>query len=452
MLSIPQDVALILRLLRQVGHLAYVVGGCVRDALLGRTPKDWDICTSATPEEMQRIFSGYHVVETGLKHGTLTVVLHHVPYEVTTFRVEEGYADHRHPDQVRFVHDVREDLARRDFTVNAMAWSPEEGLVDAFGGREDLRAGIIRCVGDPYTRFGEDALRILRALRFASTYAFQIDGDTAAAIHALHPTLCHVAAERIRVELGKLLCGQAAAEILRQYPDVLHTVLPETQAMFGFEQHSPYHRYDVWEHTLHALKAAEAEETLRWAVLLHDTGKPEAFTLDDAGTGHAYGHAKISRDKAESAMARLKMDRATWEDVTTLVERHDIPLPPDRRTMKRRLRQLGERRLRLLIQLQRADALGTGTRVPQEVEQMTQERTQTLKTLLAEDACVSLRQLQVNGRDLLAAGIPAGKILGQTLERLLEEVMEETLPNQREPLLHRAVELVREGGTHGQME
>lgn len=161
MLSIPQDVALILRLLRQVDHLAYVVGGCVRDALLGRTPKDWDICTSATPEEMQRIFSGYHVVETGLKHGTLTVVLHHVPYEVTTFRVEEGYADHRHPDQVRFVHDVREDLARRDFTVNAMAWSPEEGLVDAFGGREDLRAGIIRCVGDPYTRFGEDALRIL---------------------------------------------------------------------------------------------------------------------------------------------------------------------------------------------------------------------------------------------------------------------------------------------------
>lgn len=252
--------------------------------------------------------------------------------------------------------------------------------------------------------------------------------------------------------LGKLLCGQAAAEILRQYPDVLHAVLPETQAMFGFEQHSPYHRYDVWEHTLHALKAAETEETLRWAVLLHDTGKPEAFTLDDAGTGHAYGHAKISRDKAESAMARLKMDRATWEDVTTLVERHDIPLPPDRRTMKRRLRQLGERRLRLLIQLQRADALGTGTRVPQEVEQMTQERTQTLKTLLAEDACVSLRQLQVNGRDLLAAGIPAGKILGQTLERLLEEVMEETLPNQREPLLHRAAELVREGGTHGQME
>lgn len=202
MLLIPQDVALILRLLRQAGHLAYVVGGCVRDALLGRTPKDWDICTSATPEEMQRIFSGYHVVETGLKHGTLTVVLHHVPYEVTTFRVEEGYADHRHPDQVRFVHNVREDLARRDFTVNAMAWSPEEGLVDAFGGREDLRAEIIRCVGDPYTRFGEDALRILRALRFASTYAFQIDGDTAAAIHALHPTLCHVAAERIRVELA----------------------------------------------------------------------------------------------------------------------------------------------------------------------------------------------------------------------------------------------------------
>lgn len=452
MLSIPQDADLILRLCRQAGHQAYVVGGCVRDALLGMTPKDWDICTSATPEEMQRIFQGYHVVETGLKHGTLTVVLQHIPYEVTTFRVEEGYADHRHPDQVRFVHDVREDLARRDFTVNAMAWSPEEGLVDAFGGQADLRAGMIRCVGDPYTRFGEDALRILRALRFASTYGFDIDEATAAAIHALHPTLCHVAAERIRVEMGKLLCGRAAAEILRQYPDVLHTILPETQAMYGFEQHTPYHRYDVWEHTLHALAATPAEETLRWAVLLHDAGKPEAFTRDDAGIGHAYGHEKISREKAESAMARLRMDRATWEHVTTLVEVHDIPLPPERRIMKRRLRQLGEYRLRLLIQLQRADAIGTGTRATQEIEQLTTERSQLLEALLAEDACVSLKQLQVNGRDLLAAGVPAGKALGQTLDRLLEEVMEETLPNQREALLARAMKLAQEGGIHGKME
>lgn len=452
MLSIPQDAALILRLCRQAGHQAYVVGGCVRDALLGRTPQDWDICTSATPQEMLRIFDGYRVVETGLKHGTLTVVLGHTPYEVTTFRVEEGYADHRHPDQVRFVHDVREDLARRDFTVNAMAWSPEEGLVDAFGGQEDLRVGIIRCVGDAATRFGEDALRILRALRFAAAYGFRIDGDTSAAIHALQPTLRHVAAERIRVELGKLLCGRSAAEILRQYPDVLHTILPETRAMYGFEQHTPYHRYDVWEHTLHALDAAPAEEILRWALLLHDTGKPEAFTLDAAGVGHAYGHGKISAEKAESAMARLKMDRATWEDVTSLVEKHDMPLPVERKLMKRCLRQLGERRLRLLIRLQCADALGTGNCLREEAEQLARARFQLLDELLAEDACVSLKQLQVNGRDLLAAGHPAGKALGQTLERLLEEVMEETLPNQREALLRRAGELAREGGPHGQVE
>lgn len=452
MLSIPQDAALILRLCRQAGHQAYVVGGCVRDALLGRAPQDWDICTSATPQEMLRIFDGYRVVETGLKHGTLTVVLGHTPYEVTTFRVEEGYADHRHPDQVRFVHDVREDLARRDFTVNAMAWSPEEGLVDAFGGREDLRAGIIRCVGDAATRFGEDALRILRALRFAAAYGFRIDGDTSAAIHALHPTLRHVAAERIRVELGKLLCGRSAAEILRQYPDVLHTILPETRAMYGFEQHTPYHRYDVWEHTLHALDAAPAEEILRWALLLHDTGKPETFTLDAAGVGHAYGHGKISTEKAESAMARLKMDRATWEDVTALVEKHDLPLPVDRKLMKCRLRQLGERRLRLLIRLQCADALGTGNCPREEAERLAQARFQLLEELLAEDACVSLKQLQVNGRDLMEAGCPAGKALGLILERLLEEVMEETLPNQREALLRRAGELAREGGPHEQVE
>ena len=452
MLSIPRNVAWLLRQCRQAGYAAYVVGGCVRDALLGRAPKDWDLCTSATPQEMLRVFAGAHVVETGLKHGTLTVVLDHIPYEVTTFRVEEGYADHRHPDRVRFVHDVREDLARRDFTVNAMAWSPEEGLVDAFGGQEDLRTGVIRCVGEPDTRFGEDALRILRALRFAATYAFRIDGGTSASIHRLHPTLRHVAAERIRVELGKLLCGSAAAEILRLYPDVLHTVLPETATMYGFDQRTPHHRYDVWEHTLHALAAIPGEETLRWAALLHDAGKPEAFTLDASGVGHAYGHGKISLEKAESAMARLKMDRSTWEDVTLLVEKHDLPLSSERQLMKRRLHQLGERRLRMLIQLQRADALGKGTLAPEEVEEATRERCRTLDALVAEDACVSLRQLAVRGGDLLSAGIPAGRALGQILERLLEEVMEEALPNQREALLRRALEMAREGGSHGQME
>ena len=452
MLTIPADAAYILEKLNQAGHQAYVVGGCVRDALLGREPKDWDVCTSAAPEIMKQIFQDCHVVETGLQHGTLTVVLHHVPYEVTTFRVDEGYADHRHPDHVRFVTDVREDLARRDFTVNAMAWHPKTGLVDAFHGREDLAAGVLRCVGEPSLRFEEDALRILRALRFASVYDFRIEEKTAEAIHALHPTLTRVAAERIRVELGKLLCGRAAAGILRAYPDVLHTILPETATMYGFEQHTQHHAYDVWEHTLHALAAAPAGETLRFAILLHDAGKPEAFTLDAEGVGHMYGHAKLSAEKAESAMARLKMDWATWENVVLLVEKHDIPLEAERKMMKRRLNQLGERRLRLLIQLQRADALGKGTEEPEAVEARTKQQEAVLTKLLAENACVTLKQLAVSGRDLMQAGVPAGKQIGVVLNALLVEVMDEKTPNERESLLQRAKQLQAAGGAYGQVE
>ena len=252
MLTIPAGADFILRRLMENGFDAYVVGGCVRDSLLGLFPHDWDICTSARPEQMQAVFADCRVIETGLKHGTLTVLHDRIPYEVTTFRVDGGYTDHRHPDNVSFVSNVVDDLARRDFTVNAMAWNPQTGLVDAFHGQEDLRAGIIRAVGDPKTRFTEDALRILRALRFASVYGFRIDDATSQAAHDLRHTLTDVAAERIRVELAKLLCGQGAADILRAYPDVVFVLLPQLRAMHGFDQHNPHHRYDVWEHTLRA--------------------------------------------------------------------------------------------------------------------------------------------------------------------------------------------------------
>lgn len=298
MMTIPQDALTILQRLNDAGEEAYVVGGCVRDALLGVTPKDWDICTSARPEEMQRIFSGMHVVETGLKHGTLTVVLHHTPYEVTTFRVDGAYTDHRHPDGVTFVTDVTMDLARRDFTVNAMAYHPVRGLVDAFGGREDLARRLIRCVGRPEARFEEDALRILRALRFASVYDFDIDPETASAIHALYPTMAQVAAERIRVELSKLLCGKGVGRILRDYSDVITFLLPELAPSVGFEQHTPYHRFDVWEHTVRAVEAVAPTEALRLTMLLHDSGKPACFTMDAQGVGHAYGHQKRSTELA----------------------------------------------------------------------------------------------------------------------------------------------------------
>lgn len=248
MIELPVGARRILEALHTAGYQAYVVGGCVRDSLLGKAPKDWDLCTSATPRQMQQVFAGWHVVETGLQHGTLTVVVDHVPYEVTTFRVDGAYTDHRHPDEVTFVTDVREDLARRDFTVNAMAYHPVTGVVDAFGGQEDLKRGIIRCVGDAPTRFEEDALRILRALRFSSVYGFAIDGTTAQAAHTLKHTLQGVAAERIQVELTKMLCGQGAGMILRRYADVIAQVVPAVLPMIGFDQKTPWHRYDVWEH------------------------------------------------------------------------------------------------------------------------------------------------------------------------------------------------------------
>ena len=324
MLTIPAGADFILRRLMENGFDAYVVGGCVRDSLLGLFPHDWDICTSARPEQMQAVFADCRVIETGLKHGTLTVLHDRIPYEVTTFRVDGGYTDHRHPDSVSFVSNVVDDLARRDFTVNAMAWNPQTGLVDAFHGQEDLRAGIIRAVGDPKTRFTEDALRILRALRFASVYGFRIDDATSQAAHDLRHTLTDVAAERIRVELAKLLCGQGAADILRAYPDVLFVLLPQLRAMHGFDQHNPHHRYDVWEHTLRALPHIPPTETLRLAILLHDSGKPDCFTLDEAGIGHMHGHAERSAEIADEVLSSLRVDNATRERVTLLVRSHSL--------------------------------------------------------------------------------------------------------------------------------
>ena len=434
-MQLPEGAAFTLSRLKEQGHRAYVVGGCVRDALMGLAPKDFDVCTDALPEQMQSAFADCRVIETGLRHGTLTVLYDHIPYEVTTFRVDGAYSDHRHPDGVTFVTDVTADLARRDFTVNAMAWNPETGLVDAFGGPEDLKRKLIRCVGDPETRFGEDALRIMRALRFASVYGFAIEENTSQAIHALRDTLRDVAAERVRVELGKLLCGQGAEEILREYADVIFTILPALEPMRGFDQRTPYHIYDVWEHTLRTVAAAPATEVMRLAMLLHDSGKPAAFTLDQKGVGHAHGHPKRSAEIAREALLSLKVDNATLERVVLLVENHDYPLTPDRRILLRRLNRFGEEVLRQLIEVHRADGLGKGTVTPEIVEDWTATMYRSLDNVLAEKPCFTLRDLAVNGSDLLRAGIPKGQAVGQCLQALLEAVIDGKLPNEREALL-----------------
>ena len=438
MVTMPAGAAFVLQRLKENGFQGYVVGGCVRDSLLGRAPKDWDICTDALPEEMQRVFRDQHVIETGLKHGTLTVMYDHEPYEVTTFRVDGEYTDHRHPDEVRFVKNVVDDLARRDFTVNAMAWNPQSGLVDAFGGQEDLRAGVIRCVGEADRRFGEDALRIMRALRFASVYGFDIEAETAAAVHLLKDTLRDVAAERIRVELAKLLCGQGAGKMLREYADVFFAILPQLAPMHGFDQRTPYHAYDVWEHTVRAVENAPSTETLRLTLLLHDAGKPAAFTVDEQGVGHAHGHHRLSAEIAAEVLAYLRLDNATRDRILMLVEHHDWPLSTERTLLKRRLNRLGEEALYQLIEVQRADALGKGTEAAADVEARTEELRLALTALLAERPCVTLRDMAVNGRDLMAEGIAHGRQLGETLNWLLAEVLNERLPNEREALLSAA--------------
>ena len=439
MFELPRSARFVLKRLHDAGFQAYVVGGCVRDTLLGLAPKDWDVCTSALPHEMQRVFADCHVIETGLQHGTLTVMFDHEPYEVTTFRVDGEYTDHRHPDEVIFVADVREDLSRRDFTVNAMAWSEESGVVDAFGGQEDLEKRLIRCVGDPRKRFDEDALRIMRAMRFASVYGFAIDPDTDAAIHELKHTLSGVAAERIRVELQKLLCGKDAGRILRAYRDVIFTIFPAMAPMDGFDQRSHHHLWDVWEHTVRAVENVPATETLRLAMLLHDCGKTAAFSLDEQGEGHFYGHEEHSLRMAEKMLADLKLDNATRDRVLLLIGSHGWPVTPERRLLKRRLNRLGEEALRQLIEVKRADALATGTKDAAGVEAHRTGILAALDALVAEQPCVTLRDMAVNGRDMMALGAK-GPVVGQTLQWLLEQVLDDVLPSDREALLGAAQE------------
>ena len=292
MIIIPQHALTVVERLERYGYEAYVVGGCVRDSLMGRCPKDWDVCTNALPEEVLRVFKRFHVIKTGLQHGTVTVMVDKQPVEVTTFRIDGNYTDNRHPDSVNFVSRVEEDLARRDFTINAMAYNPARGLVDAFGGQEDLQARIIRCVGEPDERFNEDGLRILRALRFAARYDFGIETETAFSMHRNRHLLENVSVERIFSELKGILVGEGVLGMMQAFPDIFSVIIPELAPAVGFDQRNPHHCYDVWTHTAHAVQAAPADEVLRLALLLHDIAKPATFTMGEDGKGHFYGHGE----------------------------------------------------------------------------------------------------------------------------------------------------------------
>ena len=431
-MEIPENVRAVLNTLESAGHEAWCVGGCVRDALLGQSPGDWDVTTSALPEETLTAF-GPRALPTGLKHGTVTVKTPEGLVEVTTFRIDGAYRDHRRPESVAFTRSLDEDLARRDFTVNAMARNLRGEVRDPFGGREDLRRGILRCVGDPDRRFQEDALRILRGLRFAAALGLEIEPGTAAALRRNREGLADVAAERIQTELFKLLPGKCAAEVLRGYPEVFGVFWPELLPMVGFGQRNRHHCYDVWEHTLHALAAVPEDLVLRCTMLLHDVGKPDSFTLDEQSVGHFYGHPAVSRELADRMLRRLKCGTEFRETVVRLVEWHDKDIPRTDKSIGRALRLLGEEDLRRLILVKRADNLGQAPAYWDRQKELDKAEG-ILDKLLAEDACFSLKQLAVNGRDLLALGL-SGPAVGAALEELLGKVTDGTLPNEREVLL-----------------
>jgi tRNA nucleotidyltransferase (CCA-adding enzyme) len=434
----PEQVRQIIDWLEAGGFEAYLVGGCVRDSLLGRPVNDWDICTSARPMEMKRCLRGYKLLETGVRHGTLTAVVGEQSYEITTFRVDGPYSDKRRPDNVTFVRSLEEDLARRDFTINAMAYNDRRGLVDPFGGREDLENGVLRCVGEPAARFSEDALRILRALRIAAVFGFTVEARTAKAAMELRHTLRDISAERIQAELKKLLCGPRAADILREFREIIAVFIPEIEPMFGFEQKNPYHIYGVWEHTLKTVEAVESTPVLRLTMLLHDISKPKCFTLDKKGVGHFYGHPDRGAEKAQRILKRLKFDNDTIDDVCALVKYHDIPFDPVVKIIRRRLRKIGRRRFELLLEVKRADALGQNPEHLEKRLKNIEAARRVLEKIERENLCYTVSGLDIRGDDLIALGFERGPVIGETLEALLDMVINETLENKREALLGEA--------------
>jgi len=429
---LPETILRCMTALENAGFAAYVVGGCVRDACLGLTPHDYDMCTAATPEQTEEVFRDHRLVLAGKKHGTIGVVTEDGVVEITTFRTEGDYRDNRHPDWVRFVPDVEKDLARRDFTINAMAYSPIRGYADPFGGRQDLKNGILRAVGDPVQRFREDSLRILRGVRFAVRFRLQVEKRTENAMFSQTQLMDNLARERVFEELSGLL-PLAEAEDLIRFAPILAAVIPELEPLIGFDQRSPHHAYDLFTHVAHVVAGVPSALSLRWAALLHDIGKIPTFTQDETGRGHFYGHAPKGAEMAEAVLLRLKAPTALRQQVALLIGKHMTRLQPDRKLLRRQLGRLGWETVLQLLALQEADMGSKGTGNLQEMEVFRRIR-DLLEQLRQEDACLSLKDLTVKGTDLMALGF-SGKAIGSMLQLLLEQVLDEKLPNEKQALL-----------------
>lgn len=430
---IPEYALNCLNTLENAGFPCYAVGGCVRDALMGKIPHDYDLCTAATPAQMKQVFKDHSLVLAGEKHGTVGVITPEGVVEITAFRTEGNYLDNRHPEKVSFVTDVREDLARRDFTVNAMAYSPSRGLVDPFGGQEDLKNKILRAVGNASERFQEDSLRILRGVRFAVRFGLTPEESTEQAMFTLAPLMENLARERVFSELCQLLPLVNAQDLIRYLP-VLTQVIPEITPTVGFQQHSRHHTYDVFTHIAYVTESAPRELPLRWAALLHDLGKPNCFTLDEAGQGHFYGHAAISANIADDILLRLKAPTALRERVTFLIKHHMDMITADRKLLRRLLSRYGKEALWQLMELQKADFTCKGI-VGNDFD--FGEVFDMIDAIAAEEGCLSIKDLAVNGHDIMALGI-TGTDIGKALNALLEAVLEEKLPNEKDALLRAA--------------
>lgn len=433
-IQLPWKVEDIIEKIQAAGYEAYAVGGCVRDSVLGREPDDWDITTSAKPEEVKKLFD--RTVDTGIQHGTVTVMYRREGFEVTTYRIDGKYEDSRHPKDVTFTASLKEDLRRRDFTINAMAYNEKDGLIDLYGGIQDIERGLIRCVGDAGERFTEDALRMMRAVRFSAQLGYTIEENTKAAIRELAPTIRRISAERIQVELVKLMISDHPDYIRTAYETgITAQIFPEFDICMKTEQSNPHHCYNVGEHILHTLSYVKADKVLRLGMLFHDIGKPGTLTVDEQGITHNHGHAAVGEEMTARIMKRLKFDNDTTDKVRKIVRYHDRKIENNKKSVRRAVNQIGEDIFPLLFSVKYADIMAQSDYQREEKLHDLEKLKVIYESIVADNDCLSLKDLAVTGSDLIAAGMEPGREIGQTLHKLLEVVLEEPGCNRKEYLL-----------------